>query len=517
MASVPEGASSRRSASKRVLVCSDEEQSTRILLAAILSFHGSLAPRHSNYEIFHGWRTSRPRCAGGFGFGAPGYWAELTSTSVVCHAWMSVNKGHQFWERIERHDFETRVSANRRVAADESIEWEGRLYALAACDAVNSFRQAVEGRGLQEASAKMKRKMMAEYNDSDDEESELVETPPPTVSPSTWLASPSHGGPALKAPPRNVLFATSSAIDLFDFDPSDAEYLVIVVCMLNAVLGGAIGIARFLNEKYRTRHLWDAPFDQKGTTLLTVSVGHACRHACLQAPVRGIEALLAHIRPGTADLSIRVRGSNGHILHIAAARGHLPLVKVLVKAGAKPHLRTKDELREEQGRGYTPKDYAQNRGHRDVVAFLEGELRRSRPRLLDLTRRDVRLGTLIHFDVEKGFGFIEPACDNGDALRSEHDFESVFVHSSVLRDALAFDAQPSQLSRSRQSEYFPMPGQKIAWLQTRAQKGPKAVQCADGHDGSYLEFLYTSKEEARRVWLDYKRSLDQDMYDDFFY
>merc|ERR1712183_1130467 len=154
--------------------------------------------------------------------------------------------------------------------------------------------------------------------------------------------------------------------------------------------GGAQEVISLLNK--RMPGLWACDLDEKGTTVLTVAVEYACDHACLDAPVRGIAAMLkaptpsdraARARINSAcpgiglsnpDLHMRVRGSNGNVLHVAAARGHEALVKVLLEAGLKPHVRAFDYLREEQsaaeessvrrmfrggrrGSGHTPREY----------------------------------------------------------------------------------------------------------------------------------------------------------------
>ena len=74
---------------------------------------------------------------------------------------------------------------------------------------------------------------------------------------------------------------------------------------------------------------------EAGDTLFSDVVCYACRHATLTAPLRGLESLLDgaqamdpdHMRRyGVSDTMYHhMRGTRGNVLHLAAARGHLPL------------------------------------------------------------------------------------------------------------------------------------------------------------------------------------------------
>ena len=76
----------------------------------------------------------------------------------------------------------------------------------------------------------------------------------------------------------------------------------------------------------------------------------------------------------------RVRGSNGTVLHVAAACGHEALVRVLLDAGADPSYAVPDYVGEERSRGKTkPEVWARSRGHHAIAQLLQAKGAVTRP------------------------------------------------------------------------------------------------------------------------------------------
>ena len=99
----------------------------------------------------------------------------------------------------------------------------------------------------------------------------------------------------------------------------------------------------------------------------------------------------------------------------------------------------------------------------------------------------MRRGTLVHFDVSRGFGFIEPDDDASDDDASDVDasdddcwterlHNDVFVHIDVLRAAAA----PGPARGG-----FPQPGQVLLFREQHGQRGTRATKVA-ALDGSWL-------------------------------
>jgi len=312
-----------------------------------------------------------------------------------------------------------------------------------------------------------------------------------------------------------------------DFKGTSAHCLnmaILAVCGLNAIGTGAIQALEVL-----LRHvpaMWSTRFDEKGCCVFHYAVEHACRKACLEGPVHGIQTLL---RGAQGDLNRRVRGSNGSSLHIAAARGHLPLVHILLAAGMDRTLALSNRRFMPTGnhpeyycrRGYKAVDWARNRGHIAVVDLLS-QRAGSRPVRLTLPCRDgreqhrseVRCGTLARFDFSRGNGFIEPDLDP-DLVHEdpEDDYAweppEVEVHIDVLRAGAR--PGPGPIGQGG----FPQPGQRIAYLQAYTYSRLRNTSTvADGDDGSWLE-LPLREACARVQWANFRESKYDGSSDDY--
>jgi len=332
--------------------------------------------------------------------------------------------------------------------------------------------------------------------------------------------------------PLHATFVHPDAVERATESDELTSKMTEALCMVNAACAGAIEVVHMLSR--RSPDLWKLqlsqdtgrPSERRGSimvvhmpeeahTVLAKAVDFACIHASLDAPVRGIEAMLSGIpseeysRPVADEEGIyaRVHECNGNVLHVAAARGHTELVKVLLKAGLKPDVRAFDvHGTEPEGifdhyggaiffcangavncsrGGCTPLLYAQNRGHARVASLLADALRQQRPQLLDLSCPHIQVGILCFYHVARDYGFLQP--DAGTTERSK----GIFVHGSTLRQST------SVVSHDR----FPVPGQPFAWRTSSSRRGPKAVQVANYHDGSYIELLAT-RQEAHERWVD---------------
>ena len=220
----------------------------------------------------------------------------------------------------------------------------------------------------------------------------------------------------------------------------------------------------------------------------------------------------------------RVRGSNGSHLHIAAARGNRGLVEFLLHAGVPAELPMYDDLDgphsrdpyscgpPRPGRSYTPADWARNRGEVEVAKLLETYEHPERPRLI--TGEAYARGTLVRFNVEKGFGFIEPEQDE-----DEDELPDVFVH------CLTFYAACAPWCSDRRS-FFPESGQPLAYVVGKGKGGrPRAVRVANKRALSYIEAghdvggVYWDRATAICRWGEYVhmcRSYQEDSPDYYY-
>ena len=198
------------------------------------------------------------------------------------------------------------------------------------------------------------------------------------------------------------------------------------------------------------------------------------------------------------------RGTSGSALHLAAARGHAPLVEALLAVGLKPNAVDIFAYGFPSNKAATtPVAWARVRGHVEVVRLLEGARRAQGPPLLKLPSASngpvripsaVKVGTLkklIHRG-DNSFGFIAP--DEGGG-------EQVFDHLETLRGA----------ARAVGKQGFPAPGMRLAYVATPRPKGMRASRVADGEDGGPIE-LPLQDYEVDMQWGEYRDDIDDDYY-----
>ena len=162
-----------------------------------------------------------------------------------------------------------------------------------------------------------------------------------------------------------------------------------------------------------------------------------------------------------ADLHRHHRGTSGNALHLAAARGHAPLVSALLAVGLKPNAVNDAHYAIKRGRGggkrrvaSPPISWARVRDHTEVIRVLEMRRREHGPPLLRLPATSspsstsaVRIGTLKKFVMREAgsFGFICPDQRGGG---------EVFVHLETLRGA----------ARKNGKLGYPAPGMRLVYI-----------------------------------------------------
>ena len=535
--------------------------SSEELLQMIFWHADLLAPQHRDYGLIFGNHKAEPstwdekHCSELRRYGDIGpnsYWGKhqrrWAASLLVCKLWHGLNvgeRGLQAWTAMETAQHEARVALNRVAAADQEYPWLYRLCAMSAANQVENLRTAIGesprarsgglslygdrlpserwgATGLREAV-----RDLAELDDDDWEPG----VPPTLEQIERWRAEgrlraralARHGGGWRKCAGASrgdgCLFADPDChLDSGDIGESDNyEAAILAICLLNAVMAGAVKAAELLLSY--SDAIWYVEFNQKGNTAFSAAIEFACNCACLEAPVNGVRAMLSRVRssaPQNAhlkqalqeELHRRVRGSDGSALHLASARGHAPLVRVLLAAGmSRSHLvRKRDDYDRSANRANrkacTAEVWARKHGHARVVELLNHKVTQpNRPvRLAVPTGRgaagQVQVGTLVRFDVRKGFGFIEPDLNSEDEADDDDDYycdhedrrgDDVFVHLNTLRAA-------AQGSRG-----YPQPNQRLVFRAEQGRQGTRASFVADANDGSYLTLPHT-EEAASREW-----------------
>ena len=391
------------------------------LLAMILRFNGALAPRHAHYSLVDGFHHRRPRTPHAID---RRLWLDVFSPTLVCTHWHAICTNRERWEQAEQENEAARLQRLAFCARSSQYRWVDRIVAMAAIDDVAGLRAAWNGDGRKIAVGSL----LKDYND-DDYLLEIYDDPEGGVDVREYLAlAELDGRHGLTAAPDGSS-AIENSLDLEIFSdmyggPLEAcEMHVQNVCFMNAAITGATATLAFLKgtlPEGSRFHPCEFVFNEAGDTLFSDVVRYACRHPTLTAPLRGLESLLdgaqaMHERTdhyGISDTMYhRVRGTRGNALHLAAARGHLPLVKLLVRSGMSLTRRSRMEQLAhfspyssiiDASKGHRPVEWARAHGHEEVVKYMEEELRRTRPRL-PIASSCTERGTLVRFDARALF------------------------------------------------------------------------------------------------------------------
>ena len=114
--------------------------------------------------------------------------------------------------------------------------------------------------------------------------------------------------------------------------------------------------------------------------------------------------------------------------------------------------------------------------------------------MLDLSRLNdrtkpfnqrVRVGKIVSFNVERGFGFIRP-----DFIEDDYEDEDVFFLIKTLHAATEGNSQGQ----------YPRGGMRLAFRTTSDTRGPRASTVASVEDGSYITLEITRRARADVIW-----------------
>ena len=486
-----------RSAVAAVLDCDS-------LFLQILDFCGAVGVRRRNFSSMIGDRESRPM---------PRYYdrdiyaaAALASLNRRWREFTQGDSARDYLRAQERAARERSALRFRKLAADASAAAFHRLVAAAAADDVATLQSKLL---LDEACREL-----AAYERRGDE-SDDTEDEDEVRRRDGLDHSRTHNN-------LYELF-TESMLDRYaDSDSAWGLGEVLALCLLNAACEGAENAVGYLVELGASgSYCFDC---DHGIDSLITLLDKALRDHDASA-LRGLTVMDRHLRstdpwwarhlPEVAER--RARGSNGSWLHLAAARGNRGLVEFLLRVGVPAELPVRDDLdssypilRDEDdpplpGRSYTPADWARNRGEIEVAELLETYEHPEFPRLI--AGEAYLRGTLVRYNVEKGFGFIEPECDESEDALEDDEYDDVFVHVSALYAACAPQDRPARRA------FIPQPGQRLAFVVGKGKGGrPQAVRVANARRLSYIEAASEriggqplDREAATRAWDDYAR------------
>ena len=493
-----------RSAAAAVLDCDS-------LFLQILDFCGAVGVRRRNFSSMIGDRESRPM---------PRYYdrdiyaaAALASLNRRWREFTQGDSARDYLGAQERAARERSAQRFRKLAADASAPAFHRLIAAAAADDVATLQSKLL---LDEACRELAVFYERRRDDTEDEDEDVRRLG----------HSRTH----------NALYElfTESMLDRYaDSDSAWGRDEVLALCLLNAACEGAENAVGYLVQLGASgSYCFDC---DHGTDSLIMLLDKALRDHGAPA-LRGLTVMDRHLRstdtwwarhlPEVAER--RARGSNGSWLHLAAARGNRGLVEFLLRVGVPAELPLHDVLdrsystyRDEDdpplpGRSYTPADWARNRGEVEIAELLETYEHPEFPRLI--AGEAYLRGTLVRYNVEKGFGFIEPECDESEDPLEDDEHDDVFVHVSALYAACAPQDRPARRA------FIPQPGQRLAFVVGKGKGGrPQAVRVANARRLSYIEVAYDimgrklgqplDREAATRAWDDYARRCREDEYD----
>ena len=485
-----------RSAVAAVLDCDS-------LFLQILDFCDAVGVRRRNFSRMIGDRESRPipRLQSRDLYAA----AALASLNRRWREFTQGDSARDYLGAQERAARERSAQRFRKLAADASAPAFHRLIAAAAADDVATLQSKLL---LDEACRELAVFYERRRDDTEDEDEDVRRLG----------HSRTH----------NALYElfTESMLDRYaDSDSAWGRDEVLALCLLNAACEGA---ENAVEELVQLGASGSYCFDcDKGDCSLTILLRLAMQDHGAPA-LRGLTVMDRHLRSTDtwwarhlAEVAERrARGSNGSWLHLAAARGNRGLVEFLLRVGVPAELPLHDVLdrsystyRDEDdpplpGRSYTPADWARNRGEVEIAELLETYEHPEFPRLI--AGEAYARGTLVRYNVEKGFGFIEPECDESEDALEDDEYDDVFVHVSALYDACAPRGRPARRA------FIPQPGQRLAFVVGKGKGGrPQAVRVANARRLSYIEVAYDimgrklgmplDREAATRAWDDYAR------------
>ena len=452
------------------------------------------------------------------------------AVNSVCQTWRQVCTDRESYIGVRRFQYKAQLDSLRSELLTQSVSPISRLRCLCALNNVTEFRRVwllgpARPGLVRDAVHQWLHNYFSELPtaiDSDEEGDhalERVQALAPFGGPYSGPGSGSFGRDCSIA---HNLFGDCDGYDTEYFDGIVDTNIVLDIlynrCELIAVCAGAIDVINELNKNTT------AFIDEREGGTFNNAIHFACSNVHLEGPVRGIKALLETryqlplprelLHPGHNHGYClggrRVRGTQGNLLHYAVMHGHKSLVELLLKIGFLNKTYFPEYPLDGDRKVLKPEEYAINYGYPDIAEMLRTFrlVRRDRPILLSLHRPDVKYGTLIHFEVTKNFGFIEPDDDDDD--NEDNDGEDhVFVHGSILRKAA--QNRPVLNQEDNPEPTLLKPGMRLAFTQERNSRGGgrgrsrrfRATAVANEEDGSYIDLvsfrsnLLISREEMR--------------------
>jgi hypothetical protein len=337
---------------------------------------------------------------------------ELASSVLVCKFWQELNSKEASRAAIAKAQTAkhySRMETLRLAASNPQVRWLDRLCAMAATNDVTGLREHFgerlaysEDEQVITASARpglfaaTKELELYEARGVDLFSSMYFEYDRDPIAENTADEMSSGeviGGPMGEEPgnllPSSGLFLNVEEASTWGVDGDCCEILLAFVCAVNAACGGSTEAVAFFHGWISS---WSLYYDlwnirssyRRFAPGLVLAVEYSCRNKYLDAPVQGIAALLsgADLYDHAASFWFsRVRGSNGTVMHLAAAANNKKLVEALIcEEGDStfPNFAVPDALDSEEIEGYnsyisfSPAQWASNRGYFELSELLNG-------------------------------------------------------------------------------------------------------------------------------------------------
>jgi hypothetical protein len=187
---------------------------------------------------------------------------------------------------------------------------------------------------------------------------------------------PSFGG----SPFCLELFANFEEVKIWGHGGAEScEVAFASLCAANAACGGGLDAITFLRE-WSNAYLWSIHYDYRRLAPgLVIAVEYLCRNTYLDAPVQGITRLLSDLPRGSEKIHGSIYGSNGTVMHLAAAESNKKLLKALmfnigIFAGAAvPSMLVSNNAKDAFKR-FTPAEWASNRGYLELAEQLKPQV-----------------------------------------------------------------------------------------------------------------------------------------------